>query len=328
MKGSFRDFQVKINDIVFRELKLIWNYYRPFSLFKKKDEGRYVFCADGKFLHGGMFDRLKGIISIYALAKAQGKDFKIHFVNPFVLEDYLLPNSFNWSLKKDQKELYSQNLIYSYPLSRPIFGYGECYEPSRILKDRKGEIHFYYGYNSLKEINRKYGTSFDWGELYDELFKPSPHLQKYIDHYKNQVGSEYIAIHTRFLNLLGDKTETDINPVLQEEKQNELKEKVSNCIGDIIKEHQGCRVMIASDSPNFISYIQQKYPDVYIVPGEITHIGTHDSNDVQNIKMFVDYYLIGGAKKVYSIWTEGMWKSAFPEYAAMIGRTMFERIEF
>lgn len=277
--------------------------------------------ADGKFLHGGMFDRLKGIISIYALAKAQGKDFKINFIHPFSLEDYLVPNTYNWTIDSNGP------VIYQYPTSRPIFGYGECYEPSRILKDRKGEIHFYYGYNSLKEINEKYGTSFDWSELYNELFKPSPHLQKYINYYKNEVGSEYIAIHTRFLNLLGDKTETAINPVLPEDKQNKIKKKISNCIGDIIKQHHDCRVMIASDSPNFIAYIQEIFPNVYIVPGEISHIGTHDSDDAQNIKMFVDYYLIGGAKKVYSLWSEGMWKSAFPEYAAMIGKTNFERID-
>jgi len=311
----------RIVDTFVREPKLILKYYSPFSWLKKKNEGRYVFCADGKFLHGGMFDRLKGIISIYALAKAQGKDFKINFMHPFSLEDYLVPNKYNWKIDNNTP------LIYQYPASRPIFGYGECYEPSRILKDRKGEVHFYYGYNSLKEINEKYGTSFDWGELYDELFKPSPHLQKYIDYYKNEVDCEYIAIHTRFLNLLGDKTETAINPVLPEEKQNEIKKKISNYIGDIIMQYHSYRVMIASDSPNFIAYIQEKFPDVYIVPGEISHIGIHDSNDAQTIKMFVDYYLMGGAKKVYSLWTEGMWKSAFPEYAAMIGRTEFERIK-
>lgn len=318
---------IKFIDKVIREPKLIWKYYRPFSWLKKKNEGLYVFCADGKFLHGGMFDRLKGIISIYALAKAQGKEFKIYFVHPFILENYLLPHSYNWSLKAHHEESTPKSLVYSYPFSRPIFGYGECYEPSRILKDRKGEVHFYYGYNSLKEINEKYGTTFDWGKLYDELFMPSPHLQKYIDYYKNEIGSNYIAIHTRFLNLLGDKTETDINPILPEEKQNELKEKISNYIGDFINQYHGCRVMIASDSPIFIAYIKERFPDVYIVPGEISHIGTHDSNDAQNIKMFVDYYLLGGAKKVYSLWTEGMWKSAFPEYAARIGKTDFERIE-
>ena len=327
MKGTFRDLIVKTYDVLFRESTLIWKYYRPFSWMKQKKERRYVFMADGKFLHGGMFDRLKGIVSIFALAKAQRKDFKIHFIHPFILEDYLLPNSYNWSLMYNQTSSSSQSLIYSYPLSRPLFGYGECYEPSRILKNRKGEIHFYYGYNSLKEINKKYGTSFDWSKLYNELFKPSPHLQKYIDYYKKEIGGNYIAIHTRFLNLLGDKTETNINPELPEKQQIELKEKISLSIGQIMELHKGLRVMIASDSPNFITYIQQKYPDVYIVPGEISHIGTHDSNDAQNLKMFIDYYLIGGAKKVYSLWTEGMWKSAFPEYAAMIGQTNFERFE-
>ena len=310
----------RIVDTFIREPMLILKYYRPFTISRKKRTNRYIFMADGKFLHGGMFDRLKGIISIYAIAKAQGKDFKIHFVHPFFLENYLVPNNFNWKINNNAP------INYQYPASRPILGYGECYEPSRILKDRKGEIHFYYGYNSLKEINEKYGTSFDWGELYDELFKPSPHLKKYLDYYKNEIGSKYIAIHTRFLNLLGDKTETAINPVLPEEKQNELKEKISNCIGDIINQYHDFRIMIASDSPNFIAYIQEKFPDVYIVPGEISHIGTHDSNDAQIIKMFVDYYLIGGAIKVYSLWAEGMWKSAFPEYAAMIGGTDFERI--
>ena len=46
------------------------------------------------------------------------------------------------------------------------------------------------------------------------------------------------------------------------------------------------------------------------------------------LKMFTDYYLISGAQKVYSLWHEGMWKSAFPEYAALIGGVPFERIVF
>lgn len=315
-----RNYFTQLVDSFYREPKLIWKYYRPFCWFRRKETNRYIFMADGKFLHGGMFDRLKGIVSIYALAKAQGKDFKIHFVHPFSLENYLIPNTYNWKIDNNNP------IIYQYPASRPIFGYGECYEPSRILKDRNEDVHFYYGFNSLKEINLKYGTSFEWSKLYDELFKPTPYLQEYIDHYKKEIGGNYIAIHTRFLNLLGDKTETDINPELPKKKQIELKEKISQFIAKIMELHKDCRVMIASDSPNFIAFIQQKYPDVYIVPGEISHIGTHDSNDAQNIKMFVDYYLIGGAKKVYSLWSEGMWKSAFPEYAAMIGGTKFERI--
>ena len=68
-------------------------------------------------------------------------------------------------------------------------------------------------------------------------------------------------------------------------------------------------------------------PDVYVVPGEIKHIGTsEDNSEASTIKMFLDYYLIAEAEKVYNFVSDGMWKSAFPEYAAKIGQKPFERI--
>ena len=42
--------------------------------------------------------------------------------------------------------------------------------------------------------------------------------------------------------------------------------------------------------------------------------------------MFLDYYLIAEAGKVYNFVSDGMWKSAFPEYAAKIGCVEFKRI--
>ena len=79
----------------------------------------------------------------------------------------------------------------------------------------------------------------------------------------------------------------------------------------------------------FIEEIKKAMPDVYIVPGTVKHIDTAgETDDSENIKMFTDYYLISGAQKVYSLWHEGMWKSAFPEYAARIGNVSFERVEF
>ena len=79
----------------------------------------------------------------------------------------------------------------------------------------------------------------------------------------------------------------------------------------------------------FIDRIKQEIPSVYIVPGTVKHIDTAgETDDTENIKMFTDYYLISNSQKVYSLWHEGMWKSAFPEYAAKIGNVPFERIEF
>ena len=280
---------------------------------------KYIFMVDGKVGHGGMFDRLKGAISVYAISKVQQKDFRIFFDYPFELQKYLEPNSYDWTIEK-------KDVVYAYPHSRPLFLYGECYAPDRLFKNRKCEAHFYYGYDSLKEINAKYGTDFEWGQLYRELFKPTVYLQQYIDHYWQELGRDYIVVHTRFLNLLGDKVETAINPELPQSERERLMLQMRDKISELAKQNNNLRVMLASDSMTFIEYMKREMPGIYVVPGTVKHIDTAgETNDAENIKMFLDYYLISYAQKVYSLVGQGMWPSAFPEYAAKIGNVEFER---
>ena len=59
--------------------------------------------ADGKISHGGFADRLKGLMALYYYTKIKGAaSFKIYFVSPFDLRDYLEPNSYNWSISDSQ----------------------------------------------------------------------------------------------------------------------------------------------------------------------------------------------------------------------------------
>lgn len=319
---TMRQTFVRAIDGLWREPLMILKYY--LNCTAKHTSPKNVFMVDGKVGHGGMFDRLKGAISVYAISKVHQKDFRIFFIYPFELQKYLEPNKYNWRICKD-------DMVYSYPHSRPLFLYGECYNPIRLFKNRKCESHFYYGYDSLEKINEKFGTTFEWGNLYRELFKPTPYLQQYIDTYKKEVGENYIVIHTRFLNLLGDKVETNINPELPLSERHVLMKKMRDKIEELAlnyqKEHGKIRIMLASDSMTFIEYVKYELPDIYVVPGQVKHIDTAgETNDAEIIKMFLDYYLISDAKKVYSLVTDGMWPSAFPKYAAKIGRTKFERI--
>ena len=315
-----RSILVRLYDTWIREPRMIWQHYRPF--FHNGERGRKdcnVFMADGRTMHGGMFDRLKGLISVYAVSKAQGKEFKINFTSPFRLERYLEPNNYDWSIGENE-------LADSYPAARPLLLYGECYSPGRLLKNRRCEAHFYYGYDSLAAINDRYQTSYDWGELYHELFRPTTYLQQYIDNIARQLCNKYIAIHTRFLNLLGDKVETDINAELHAEQQQQLIKRIGNEIERVMKQHPDSRLLLASDSTRFVDYATRCFPTIYVVPGRISHIGTQQSDDGQVIKMFLDYYMLASAQKVYGIVADGMWASAFPEYAARIGGISFERI--
>lgn len=279
--------------------------------------------VDGRIPHGGMFDRLKGLITVFAVSKALGKPFRLNWSYPFVLSKYLEPNKYDWII--DESQMTFGLLSY-----KNIIAYGEIVNPSRLCKKRSSETHFYYGYDSLDKVNAHFGTDYKWGELYRELFRPTAYLQRYLERYRTEIGDCYIAIHTRFMNLLGDKTETAVNPELDSYSQkNALVASAVNAIKKISSQHFGMNVLIASDSMVFIEEIKQAMPDVYIVPGAVKHIDTAgETDDSENIKMFTDYYLISGAQKVYSLWHEGMWKSAFPEYAARIGNVSFERVEF
>lgn len=319
---SLHDILVPVLDTCYREPRLKWRT-RGVAGNGEKGCKPYVFMVDGRINHGGMFDRLKGLVTIYAIAKSLGKDFRIDWTYPFDVSKYLEPVSHDWRITEDKMRwgLLNHNVV---------IAYGETANPSRLWKERNRETHFYYGFNSVDKVNEHFGTCFDWGELYRELFRPTAYLQQYLDHYKEEIGSEYITIHTRFMNLLGDKIETVGNPiVLPEAEQQELKEKTKATILSLMEKHPGMRVMIASDSNEFIKYISWEISSVYIVPGNIKHVDTvSETDDSENIKVFTDYYLMAGATHVYNLKHGAMYRSAFPEYAAKIGGVEFTRVEF
>ena len=318
-----RDFFVRVVDAMVREPRMIRNYYLGSLQHDSLAKEAYVFMVDGRIPHGGMFDRLKGLITIYAIAKSRNIPFRIHFTYPFRLEKYLEPNVYNWQIE-------DEDMIFHYPESRPVIAYGEINNPIRLVKKRKGQVHFYYGYNSLATVNEYFHTNYDWGELYRELFRPTPYLQQYLEHYLQEAGNDYFVVHTRFMNLLGDKMETAVNPELPEVKKLGL---IRGILGEIKQLNKGddgpqnSRLMLASDSMTFLRYALQEFPDAYVVPGTIKHIDTAgETNDSENVKLFTDYYLIAHSKRVYNIVADGMWPSAFPEYAAKIGGIPFKRI--
>ena len=131
------------------------------------------------------------------------------------------------------------------------------------------------------------------------------------------------------MNLLGDKVETAVNPELPDNKKSDLMRRILQEIKELMKSEDllQSRLMLASDSMTFINYALEEIPEAYVVPGKVKHIDTAgETDDSENVKLFTDYYLIAHARSVYNIVAEGMWPSAFPEYAAKIGGKPFHRI--
>lgn len=312
----------RFKNVIYWELLFVLKYYLH-SYLKIKNVDYYIFMADGKMIHGGLFDRLKGAISIYAISKVYNKRYGLYFTKPFHLDTYLIPNLYDWRIKDTE-------LYYSYPKSRPIIAYSELHHPNRLLKARKAQTHFYFGGNIIDIINNEFATCFEWAKLYNELFKPSEYLQNHVDAVKRDIGMEYYAIHLRFLNLLGDMVEPLGGEILNEERKKEL---IATCLSEIKRvisiQPENWKPVVFSDSMSFLSLIKNELPDVYVVSGNVRHIDNISSviTEDDNLKVFTDMYLMVGAQKVFSIVGKGMHLSAFPEYSAKIGGRPFERIQ-
>lgn len=310
-----------LKDVLYREPSFILKYY----LFHRNWENErvdYVFMADGKMVHGGLFDRLKGIISIYALSKVHNKRFGILFKEPFILEKYLKPASYAWNVDAD-------NIVYCYPLSRPVIAYSESKHPHRLLRNREGQTHFYFGGDILSIINQKYNTGFNWSTLFHELFIPSDSVVDFVIARKKEINADYDAVHFRFVNLLGDHIEECRYPELNEAGKIQL---VNQCIERLrglssLSRKEGRRMVVASDSMIFLEKIKDQLPDIYVVSGTVKHIDkAQGSSEDVFLKLFADMYLLAGAENVYSIVGNGLYPSAFPEYSAKVGGKAVKRI--
>ena len=195
--------------------------------------------------------------------------------------------------------------------------------------DKKKQNHIYYGYNSLDLINSKYGTNYEWGKLFKELFQPSDRLQEYINEFKRSVNGQYIAIHFRFVNLLGDDfKDVNFNMAYGEDEKQSLILKCRNEIQKILsREKEGTKALVMSDSNIFVDSVKKDL-NVYVIPGRILHVDNQNpDNDFEIMKPFIDFYLISEAQKVFSIKNKDMYPSGFPQYAAKVNNIPFERIE-
>ena len=82
-------------DIKYWIINLIYRLKLRLRRAKKRKVLYFVFEPHRN--HPGLADRLKAVISLYNLAKANGYDFKFYFKTPFALSDYLMPK-YNWEM--------------------------------------------------------------------------------------------------------------------------------------------------------------------------------------------------------------------------------------
>lgn len=305
------------------EQNISQKYSRATAISTFKDKKRVIVMWDDSPFSPGLADKLKGCLSLWLLCQKFGiKDYKIYWTTPFVLEDYLQPNDYDWRISPN-------NLIHQIGITHPIMIHklanilfqerlDAWIFKKRVVNGLPGEYHLY--------SNMVYHSN-EYAEAFKHLFKMSPKLENEVSNHKKKLG-HYVSFSFRFLNLLGDfKDEDGFNEPLSKEEASTLVERCYNQMETIIRSlPNNISVFVASDSITFLNYAKQNHK-VYIVEGEIAH-SKFKSTEEATLKTFVDLMLLSGAEKLYLLQSGKMYGSGFPWLASKIGNKPFENIIF
>lgn len=284
-----------------------------------------IFMVDGRMHHGGLADRLKGVVSVYSVCRSLGIPVKIHFTSPFKLADFLVPNEVDWTI--DEKDI-----CYNRKDALPVFcgtnathvemPFQRRWFVKNFKKDFK-QIHVYT--NAYLEQGHRFK------EYFNELFKMSPALEEAVSKTCQEYKDGYITVSCRFLALLGDFNEEGHKP-LSPEKQAELLNRTKEEIEAIHNEERNRKlpILLMSDSIRCLEYITQELPYVHKIPGLPVHMDyTSDNhNNATHLKTFTDLMVISKAKRVYLLKSREMYNSGFPRIAALIGDRPLKLIRF
>lgn len=320
---------ILLSNFRFRKILLLPLYARKYNEQKNYrivDEKVVIYMVQPETtFSGGLSDRLRGIVAIYAECKRQGLPFRIVF-EPLHLEDYLAPNKYDWRIKDeeicwDTTRTYPCVLLTYHPNTRNRY---QHWAQSTILKSyiRKPyeQIHIY---SNMICRDREYGP------LFHELFEPTKELQQQIDYHLDKLGGKqsYISCTFRFRQLLGDfKEGGDTLPPDQREPY------IERCINTVKALHGQCpgkKILVTADSSTFLTKLGSRaIPYVYIMPGRVVHIGfTYDANHATYLKSFLDMYMLSLADTVYLVRDKLMYHSGFPYRSALLGGAKYQEQE-
>ena len=191
-----------------------------------------------------MADRFKGITLGYWIARHLNVDFKIHYISPDRLINYLLPNEHDWIIQDDDVIYNSKvSAIYNFNVAKH---FGKMINEIQYLFKHYNQIHFRS--NQATMADREYCS------IFNKLFKPSEMLQKLIDYNKSQIGDVKISATFRFQQLLGDFKEFNYR-ILPDDERKQLINRHIECLKNIYNENNldgDEKILVCSDSITFL----------------------------------------------------------------------------
>lgn len=298
-----------------RERKMLRTYFND----EKGVGGEHtiIFCVDGRHKHGGLCDRLWGLISTYDCASSAGIPFRVKWITPFDLETFLEPAEYDWRIEPSQISASTKEVS--------IVCVSNCHNQKnqqrlleRMLHRDSLQVHVY---------TNAHAAQCRFSENFHKLFKPSAILAEAIERERKAIGGSYVSLSFRFQDALGDFRDDD-SPDLDDKYRSRLLKDSLALIERVRKENPDVdKILVTSDSKTMVD-VASALPYVYVIPGNIEHMGfTGTDSDINShLKTFLDFFMIAGARKVYFARHPILYWSTFASTAALVGRRPYEEI--
>jgi hypothetical protein len=170
------------------KLQSILKYEISFRKIYKSNEQRisrdskmYIFMVDGRTLHGGLSDRLRGAFSVYDYCKKKGYVFKILWTYPEKLQNYLVPASVEWEITPEEM-IYDRRIVDFKFFNSYSFMDNDEEAYAKLLDSNKSIVHVYSNVTIHEE---------KYEEYFQELFKMSSMLNRAFNEQLEAIGSNY-----------------------------------------------------------------------------------------------------------------------------------------
>jgi hypothetical protein len=285
-----------------------------------------IIMFNNRLTHGGLLDRIKGIISTVIIARQLGYDYKVFAHPSFPLQQFLQDNPGNLYLTQEQIQYNGWN-------SKPVYFYNTFTFSNRqilsLFQKGKKQYHFYCNTDVLKHFFPQYTAeqlNTLWRATFHELFRFAPAFATDAASILPN-GTPTCGIHLRFHSLLGDFKEVFNLPIPAAE-QEALLQHCINSVTNIISDTHFQQYYIASDSSIFLQRMQQHismHPvqkQVVIARGQPAHIDVDHSSQTL-YKTLQDFYLLSTCTSIYQVLAPKMYNSQFSRYAAVIGNAPY-----
>ncbi|OWF49475.1 hypothetical protein KP79_PYT17542 [Mizuhopecten yessoensis] len=248
---------------------------------------------------GGWSDRLSGILSTFVISLLTKQRFLIHHDQPYLLQDYLAPNEYDWrynssiltKLKRTNHNLDNANSV---KIKKYLYGKKDL---NNYFKRNK--IHFIrmnWDFTEVFRTRSHIGRDVPWitklhyadiyKELFNYLFKPSETLSRALKAQKRP-RSKTACAHIR----IGRNPTVPNDPPRHQQPMDILWNFFDRLDKDLYN------IFVATDDDRILKTARDRYPeDIIDTYGKIGHIAKLPEEQKGNkdifVKMFLDFSML------------------------------------